>query len=205
MARSRTPEEPSGSLPSAPRGYRIARRAAVSLLRIEAALLIGIAFYLASASIINKVTHPGALGGEIAFALVGAAGFAALSGRVRTLKRWTAGVDCFRCSTVPRKSHRCASNTAKLSSSKGLKGAVCTGVLCERMLRRDDPDRGRAELPRHARWWGPCHPSRHPGWRPNPGSRSRAPCDHRRILPGGGIETSKEVAVRTHFPTGGKR
>lgn len=74
MARSRTPEEPSGSLPSAPRSYRIARRAAVSLLRIEAALLIGIAFYLASASIINKVTHPGALGGEIAFAMLGATG-----------------------------------------------------------------------------------------------------------------------------------
>ena len=54
--------------------YRFARAMATPLLRIEAAILIALAFYLASAAIFKKVTHPGALGGEIAFAIFGAAG-----------------------------------------------------------------------------------------------------------------------------------
>ena len=54
--------------------YRVARRAAVPLLRIEASILIALALYLAVASTLNKVTHPGALGGEIAFAILGAVG-----------------------------------------------------------------------------------------------------------------------------------
>ena len=54
--------------------YRRARALATPLLRIEAAILIALAFYLASAATFKKVTHPGALGGEIAFAIFGAAG-----------------------------------------------------------------------------------------------------------------------------------
>jgi len=54
--------------------YRFARALATPLLRVEAAILIALAFYLASAAIFKKVTHPGALGGEIAFAIFGAAG-----------------------------------------------------------------------------------------------------------------------------------
>lgn len=59
------------------RGYRtylFSRKIVVPLLRIEASILIILALYLASASIVNKVTHPGALGGEIAFALLGSIG-----------------------------------------------------------------------------------------------------------------------------------
>lgn len=54
--------------------YLLARRTATPLLRIEAAILIALALYLATASTLKKVTHPGALGGEIAFALLGAIG-----------------------------------------------------------------------------------------------------------------------------------
>ena len=56
------------------RTSRFARRVATPLLRIEASILIALAFYLASASTFKTVTHPGALGGEIAFALLGAVG-----------------------------------------------------------------------------------------------------------------------------------
>ena len=54
--------------------YIFARRAATPLLRIEASILIALALYLATASTFKTVTHPGALGGEIAFALLGAIG-----------------------------------------------------------------------------------------------------------------------------------
>jgi multisubunit Na+/H+ antiporter MnhG subunit len=54
--------------------YHRARSLSVSLLRAEAAILIALALYLASASIFKRVTHPGALGGEIAFALLGSIG-----------------------------------------------------------------------------------------------------------------------------------
>ena len=54
--------------------YLLARRSAIHLLRVEAVILIGLALYLASASIFKSVTHPGALGAEIAFAIVGAVG-----------------------------------------------------------------------------------------------------------------------------------
>jgi len=54
--------------------YALARRSAVLLLRVEAVILMGLALYLASASIFKSVTHPGALGAEIAFAIVGAVG-----------------------------------------------------------------------------------------------------------------------------------
>ena len=54
--------------------YSLARRSAILLLRIEGAILLGLALYLASASIFKTVTHPGALGAEIAFAIVGAVG-----------------------------------------------------------------------------------------------------------------------------------
>jgi hypothetical protein len=54
--------------------YQSARRLAVPLLRIEASILIGLALYLASASTFKTVSHPGALGGEIAFAILGAIG-----------------------------------------------------------------------------------------------------------------------------------
>ena len=54
--------------------YLLARRSAIYLLRVEAVILIGLALYLASASIFKSVTHPGALGAEIAFAIVGAVG-----------------------------------------------------------------------------------------------------------------------------------
>lgn len=59
---------------NADRIYRRARVLATPLLRIEAAILIALALYLASAAIFKKVTHPGALGGEIAFAIFGAVG-----------------------------------------------------------------------------------------------------------------------------------
>jgi hypothetical protein len=54
--------------------YVFARALATPLLRIEASILIALAFYLATAATFKKVTHPGALGGEIAFAIFGAAG-----------------------------------------------------------------------------------------------------------------------------------
>jgi hypothetical protein len=54
--------------------YSLARRSAILLLRIEGVILLGLAFYLATASIFKNVTHPGALGAEIAFAIVGAVG-----------------------------------------------------------------------------------------------------------------------------------
>jgi len=58
----------------ATRLYLSARRAAVLLLRIEGAILLALALYLATASTFKTVTHPGALGAEIAFAILGAAG-----------------------------------------------------------------------------------------------------------------------------------
>jgi len=58
----------------ADRFYLRARSLATPLLRIEAAILLCLAFYLASAAFFKKVTHPGALGGEILFALLGAIG-----------------------------------------------------------------------------------------------------------------------------------
>jgi hypothetical protein len=54
--------------------YLSARRAAVLLLRIEGAILLALALYLATASTFKTVTHPGALGAEIAFAILGAVG-----------------------------------------------------------------------------------------------------------------------------------
>ena len=58
----------------ATRLYLSARRAAVLLLRIEGAILLALALYLATASTFKTVTHPGALGAEIAFAILGAVG-----------------------------------------------------------------------------------------------------------------------------------
>jgi hypothetical protein len=43
-------------------------------LRIEGAILLALALFLASASTFKTVTHPGALGAEIAFAISGAVG-----------------------------------------------------------------------------------------------------------------------------------
>ena len=54
--------------------YTFARKLATPLLRVEASILIALALYLATASTFKKVTHPGALGGEIAFAILGAVG-----------------------------------------------------------------------------------------------------------------------------------
>jgi hypothetical protein len=56
------------------RAYHLSRKAVIPLLRIEATILILLALYLASASMVKTVTHPGALGGEIAFSLLGALG-----------------------------------------------------------------------------------------------------------------------------------
>ena len=49
-------------------------RSAVVLLRIEAALLVGIVLYLIGAAILQGVEAPGALAGVILFATVGAIG-----------------------------------------------------------------------------------------------------------------------------------
>lgn len=54
--------------------YFLARKFATPLLRIEASILIALALYLATAATFKTVTHPGALGGEIAFAILGAIG-----------------------------------------------------------------------------------------------------------------------------------
>ena len=54
--------------------YSVARKLATPLLRIEASILIVLALYLATAATFKTVTHPGALGGEIAFAILGAIG-----------------------------------------------------------------------------------------------------------------------------------
>lgn len=54
--------------------HHIARRSAVALLRVEGAILLSLALYLATAATVKKVTHPGALGAEIAFAILAAMG-----------------------------------------------------------------------------------------------------------------------------------
>ena len=54
--------------------HHIARRGAVSLLRVEGAILLALALYLSVAATLKTVTHPGALGAEIAFAILGAMG-----------------------------------------------------------------------------------------------------------------------------------
>ena len=54
--------------------YFLARKFATPLLRIEASILVALALYLATAATFKTVTHPGALGGEIAFAILGAIG-----------------------------------------------------------------------------------------------------------------------------------
>ena len=54
--------------------FERARRSAVILLRIEAALLAGIVLYLIGAAILKGVEAPGALAGVILFATSGAVG-----------------------------------------------------------------------------------------------------------------------------------
>jgi CelD/BcsL family acetyltransferase involved in cellulose biosynthesis len=54
--------------------HHIARRGAVALLRLEGAILFALALYLSVAATVRTVTHPGALGAEIAFALLAAMG-----------------------------------------------------------------------------------------------------------------------------------
>ena len=51
-----------------------ARVSAIWLLRLESIILLGIALYLIIASFTSQVNAPGALVGEIVFALVGATG-----------------------------------------------------------------------------------------------------------------------------------
>ena len=51
-----------------------ARVSAIWLLRLESIILLGIALYLIIASFTSEVNAPGALVGEIVFALVGATG-----------------------------------------------------------------------------------------------------------------------------------
>ncbi|MEJ6573754.1 MAG: hypothetical protein QNL78_01330 [Actinomycetes bacterium] len=60
--------------------YDKSRRAAVLLLRFESLILAGLVIYLLLATVFSTATWPSALIGEIAFALIGAAGlfFAAM-------------------------------------------------------------------------------------------------------------------------------
>lgn len=54
--------------------FEFARKCAIALLRVEAVLLIALVIYLIGAAINNGVEAPGALAGEILFALIASVG-----------------------------------------------------------------------------------------------------------------------------------
>ena len=62
------------SISNFPPLYEFDRKSAKLLLRIESALLILLALYLALSALIKGVTAPGALAGEIAFSIIAAIG-----------------------------------------------------------------------------------------------------------------------------------